>query len=42
MAKRKYYSYKEEFRGEAVKRANQPGYTVASVVKELGIGNLNL
>ena len=37
MARKKYQSYTEEFRREAVKRANQPGNTAASVAKELGI-----
>lgn len=37
MAKRKYQTYTEEFRREAVKRASQPGNTAASVAKELGI-----
>ena len=35
MAKRKYQTYTEEFRREAVKRAGQPGNTAASVAKEL-------
>jgi len=37
MAKRKYQTYTEEFRREAVKRAAQPANTAASVAKELGI-----
>jgi transposase len=37
MARKKYQHYTEEFRREAVKRADQPGNTVASVAKELGI-----
>ena len=37
MAKRKYQSYTEEFRREAVKRADQPDKTAPSVTKELGI-----
>ncbi|WP_299204082.1 transposase [uncultured Amphritea sp.] len=37
MARKKYQHYTEEFRREAVKRADQPGNTASSVAKELGI-----
>eukprot|EP01155_Anaeramoeba_flamelloides_P002942 Anaeramoba_flamelloidesa1060139_9.p1 GENE.a1060139_9~~a1060139_9.p1 ORF type:complete len:104 (+),score=0.97 a1060139_9:133-444(+) len=37
MARKKYQHYTEEFRREAVRRADQPGNTAASVAKELGI-----
>ncbi len=36
MARKKYQHYTEEFRREAVRRADQPGNTAASVAKELG------
>ena len=37
MSKKKTQAYTEEFRKEAVRRADQPGVTTASVAKELGI-----
>lgn len=37
MARKKTQAYTEEFRREAVKRAEQPGVTQAQVAKELGI-----
>ena len=37
MARKKYQSYTEEFRREAVKRSEKPGVTQAQVAKELGI-----
>lgn len=37
MARKKYQSYTEEYRREAVRRAGEPGHTAASVAKELGI-----
>ncbi len=36
-AKKKKQSYTEEFRKEAVRRADEPGNSNASVAKELGI-----
>ncbi len=37
MARKKYQSYTEEFRREAVKRSEKPGATQAQVAKELGV-----
>ena len=37
MARKKYQHYTDEFRREAVRRADQPGHTASSVAKELGI-----
>ena len=37
MARKKRQTYTEEFRREAVKRAEKPGNTNASVAKELGV-----
>ncbi|GAA6169663.1 transposase [Sessilibacter corallicola] len=37
MARKKYQSYTEEFRREAVKRSEKPGVTQAQVAKELGV-----
>lgn len=37
MARKKYQHYTEEFRKEAVKRANEPGVTQAQVAKDLGL-----
>lgn len=37
MARKKYQHYTEEFRKEAVKRADEPGVTQAQVAKELGV-----
>ena len=37
MARKKYQSYTEEFRREAVKRSEKPGVTQAAVAKELGV-----
>ena len=37
MTRKKIQAYTEEFRREAVKRAEQPGVTQAQVAKELGI-----
>ena len=37
MARKKYQHYTEEFRREAVRRADQSGHTASSVAKELGI-----
>ncbi|GAB0152084.1 transposase [Marinobacterium sp. BA1] len=37
MARKKYQHYTDEFRREAVIRADQPGHTASSVAKELGI-----
>lgn len=37
MARKKTHAYTEEFRREAVKRADKEGSTAASVAKELGI-----
>lgn len=37
MARKKYQSYTEEYRREAVRRAGEPGHTAASGAKELGI-----
>ncbi|MET4163865.1 hypothetical protein ABIE61_003731 [Marinobacterium sp. MBR-111] len=36
MARKKYQHYTDEFRREAVRRADQPGHTASSVAKELG------
>ena len=37
MARKKHQHYTEEFRKEAVKRAEKPGVTQAQVAKELGV-----
>lgn len=37
MSRKKTQAYTEEFRREAVRRADQPGNTAASVARELGI-----
>ena len=37
MARKKHQHYTEEFRKEAVKRAEEPGVTQAQVAKELGV-----
>lgn len=37
MSRKKTQAYTEEFRREAVRRADQPGSTAASVARELGI-----
>lgn len=37
MARKRHQHYTEEFRKEAVKRADQPGVTQAQVAKELGV-----
>ena len=37
MARKKYQSYTEEFRREAVKRSEKPDVTQAQVAKELGV-----
>lgn len=37
MARKKYQSYTEEFRREAVKRSEKSGVTQAAVAKELGV-----
>ncbi len=37
MARKKYQSYTEEFRREAVKRSEKSGVTQAQVAKELGV-----
>ncbi len=37
MARKKYQSYTEEFRREALKRSEKPGVTQAQVAKELGV-----
>lgn len=37
MARKKYQSYTEEFRREAVKRSEKSGVTQATVAKELGV-----
>ncbi len=37
MTRKKYQSYTEEFRREAVKRADKPGVTQAQVAKDLGV-----
>lgn len=37
MTRKKRQTYTEEFRREAVKRAEKPGNTNASVGKELGV-----
>jgi transposase len=37
MARKKYQSYTEEFRREAVKRSEKPKVTQAQVAKELGV-----
>ncbi|MBY6213299.1 transposase [Microbulbifer agarilyticus] len=37
MAKKRAQAYTEEFRKEAVKRAEKPGVTTASVARELGV-----
>ena len=37
MARKKYQSYTEEFRREAVKRSEKPRVTQAQVARELGI-----
>lgn len=37
MARKKRHAYTEEFRREAVKRAEKEGCTTASVAKELGV-----
>jgi len=39
MGRKKTQAYTEEFRREAVKRAEQPGVTQAQVAKELGISS---
>ncbi|GAA0795841.1 hypothetical protein GCM10009109_30550 [Marinobacterium sediminicola] len=36
MARKKYQHYTEEFRREAVRRADQPGNTAASVTRSWG------
>ncbi|WP_445359865.1 transposase [Microbulbifer sp. EKSA005] len=37
MGKKRTQAYTEEFRREAVKRAEKPGVTMASVARELGV-----
>ena len=37
MARKNYQHHTEEFRKEAVKRADEPGVTQAQVAKELGV-----
>lgn len=37
MSRKKTQAYTEEFRREAVRRADQPGNTAAAVARELGI-----
>ncbi|MFC6635437.1 transposase [Microbulbifer taiwanensis] len=37
MGKKRTQAYTEEFRREAVKRAEKPGVTTASVARELGV-----
>ncbi|WP_353377240.1 transposase, partial [Microbulbifer sp. NBRC 101763] len=37
MGKKRTQAYTEEFRREAVKRAEKPGATTASVARELGV-----
>lgn len=37
MSRKKTQAYTEEFRREAVRRADQPGNTAASVARELGV-----
>ncbi|WP_203141822.1 transposase [Marinobacter mangrovi] len=37
MSRKKAQAYTEEFRREAVRRADQPGNTAAAVARELGI-----
>ncbi|SHF96239.1 transposase [Microbulbifer donghaiensis] len=37
MGKKRTQAYPEEFRGEAVKSAEKPGDTTASVARELGV-----